>query len=250
MVGQQVGRPFLTAKITFLMKKQLLNVCVLAVLALGSSSCKKVYDDKSLAPLDQAYATIPVTVTNANYFERFYVIEAKGAFNPPATPGLPNVATNPTAAQPGNFSITFSIPADKGKIKEITRVTTGGAGLAWLQSSVLGTPVSLAVGAPKRVLSVSELALNFNGNTTIPGTQPVVGNGTNTITYTSSLFEYLNYRNRLGPLLDSSTGLSQVGFAPLFSTIANIPTQVNFYFLITLEDGTTIIPPLVRVRII
>ena len=232
------------------MKKQLLNICCLAALALGSASCKKVYDDNSLAPLDQAYSPIPVTVTNANYFERFYVIEAKGAFTAPTNPGGPNVAVNPTATQPGNFSITFSIPADKGRIKEITRVTTGGAGLNWLQNSVIGTPISSAPNAPKRILSVSELAINFNGNSTTPGTTPVVGNGTNTITYTSSLLEFLSYRNRLGPLLDPITGLSQVGFAPLFSTVANAPTQINYFFLLTLEDGTTIIPPLVRIRVI
>ena len=229
------------------MKKQLFNVCLLTALAFSSFSCKKVYDDNSLAPLDQAYAAIPVTVTNANYFERFYIIEAKGAAGPPAGGGA-NVAVNPTAAQPGNFSITFSIPADKGKIKEITRVTTGGTGLSWLQSSAIGAPLSPAAGAAKRVLSVSELAMNYNGTTAIP----IPGNGTNTITYSSSLLDYLNYRNRLGPLLDASAavGLSQVGFAPLYSTVANTPTQINFYFLITLEDGTTIIPPLVRVRII
>lgn len=232
------------------MKKQLTKLFVFALLAGSAVSCKKPYDNNNLDPLAPSYAGIPVTVTNANYLERFYIIEAKGASTPSPTPGAPNVATIPTAAQPGNFSITFSIPADKGKIKEITRVTTGGNGLNWLQNSVLGTPVSAAPGAPKRVLSVSDLALNFNGNTTSPGTQPTVGSGTNTITFTSSLLDYLNYRNRLGPLLDPSTGLSQVGAAPLFSTVANAPNQIDYYFLLTLEDGSTIIPPRVRVRII
>lgn len=232
------------------MKKQLIYLIALALLAGSAASCKKAYDDNNLDPLAPSYASIPVTVTNANYLERFYIIEAKGAFNPPVNPGGPNTATNPTVAQPGNFSITFSIPADKGKIKEITRVTTGGSGLAWLQSSILGTPVSSAPGAPKRVLSTSELALNFDGNTTSPGTQPTGGNGTNTITFTSSLLNYLNYRNRLGPLIDPSTGLSQVGTAPLFSTVGNAPNQIDFYFLLTLEDGRTIIPERVRVRVI
>ena len=106
------------------MKKQLFNICCLAMLALGSLSCKKVYDDNSLAPLDQAYAPIPVTVTNASYFERFYVV----------------LANAPTATDNGSFAITFSIPADKGKIKEITRVSTGTSGLAQVQnSSAAGT---------------------------------------------------------------------------------------------------------------
>ena len=192
------------------MKKQLLNACCLAVLAFASVSCKKVYDDNSLAPLDQAYATIPVTVTNANYFERFYIVTA-------------NV---PTASDNGNFSITFSIPADKGKIKEITRVTTGTGGLLQIQN---GTPAG------------ASLLYNYNGMTgNAAGAVVTPGNGSNTITFTSSLAIYKTYQTRVG---------LAVAFIPAsVGPNLQVPNQIAFYFLITLEDGTTIIPPLVRVR--
>ncbi|WP_216680252.1 hypothetical protein [Hymenobacter siberiensis] len=190
------------------MKKQLLNVCVLAVLALGSFSCKKVYDDNSLAPLDQAYATIPVTVTNADFFERFYVVTA--------------------TAPSGAFSITFSIPADKGKIKEITRVSTGTSGLAQVQDG----------SAAK-----ASLLYSWNGLTgAAAGSVVTPGNGSNTITFTSDLGKYTAYRTRVGTTL--------APIAATASTNPQAPNQINFYFLITLEDGTTIIPPLVRVRAI
>lgn len=189
------------------MKKHFLTICCLAVLALASSSCKKVYDDNSLAPLAQAYAPIPVTVTNANYFERYYVIEAKA----------------PTATELGNFTINFSIPADKGKIKEITKVSTGGIGLAQVQT-----------GAATTLYNYS--ATSNTGYTVTPG------NGSNTISFTSSLTAYKTYQARVG-----------TGLAPISATVSTnlqAPNQINFYFLITLEDGTTIIPPLVRVRVI
>lgn len=193
------------------MKKQLLNICCLAVLAIGSVSCKKVYDDNSLAPLAQAYAPIPVTVTNANYFERFYVVLAKA----------------PTATDDGNFAITFSIPADKGKIKEITRVSTGTSGLAQVQNSS-------AAGA--------SLLFNYNGLTgNAAGAKPTPGNGSNTITYNGKLSDYNTYQTRVGTSL-----------APIPATVSanpQAPNQINFFFLITLEDNTTIIPPLVRVRV-
>jgi len=191
------------------MKKQLFNIFCLVVLAFGSFSCKKVYDDNSLAPLAQAYAPIPVTVTNANYFERFYII----------------TATAPTATNNGDFTINFSIPADKGKIKEITKVATGGSGLVQVQT-----------GAPA-------VLYNYNGLTgTSAGYTVTPGNGTNTITYTSKLSDYKTYQTRVG------TGLAPV--SATVSTNPQAPNQINFYFLITLEDGTTIIPPLVRVRVI
>lgn len=193
------------------MKKQLFNICCLAVLAFGSVSCKKVYDDNSLAPLDQAYAPIPVTVTNASYFERFYVV----------------LANAPTATDNGNFTITFSIPADKGKIKEITRVSTGTSGLAQVQNAN-------ATGA--------SALFNYNGLTgAAAGATPTPGNGSNTITYTGKLSDYKTYQTRVGTSL-----------APIPATVSanpQAPNQINFYFFITLEDGTTIIPPLVRVRV-
>jgi hypothetical protein len=194
------------------MKKQLFNICCLAVLAFGSFSCKKVYDDNSLAPLDQAYASIPVTVTNASFFERFYVV----------------LANAPTATDNGNFTIAFSIPADKGKIKEITRVATGTSGLAQVQNSSTAGASAL---------------FNYNGLTgSAAGATPTPGNGSNTITYTGKLSDYKTYQTRVGTSL-----------APIPATVSanpQAPNQINFYFLITLEDGTTIIPPLVRVRVV
>ena len=193
------------------MKKQLFNICCLAILAFGSVSCKKVYDDNSLAPLAQAYAPIPVTVTNASFFERFYVV----------------LANAPTATNDGNFTIIFSIPADKGKIKEITRVSTGTSGLAQVQNA---TPAGASV------------LFNYNGLTgTAAGAIPTPGNGSNTITYSGKLSDYKTYQARVGTSL-----------APIPATVSanpQAPNQINFYFFITLEDGTTIIPPLVRVRV-
>lgn len=198
----------LFAKFLF-MKKQFINLCCLVVLAFASLSCKKVYDDNSLAPLDQAYAPIPVTVTNANFFERYYVVTS-------------------SLASGGTFSITLSIPADKGKIKEITRVSTGTSGLAQVQN-----------GAS----SGASLLYNYNGLTgTAAGATVIPGNGTNSITFSSTLAAYNTYQTRIGTTL-----------APISATVSTnpqAPNQINFYFLITLEDGTTIIPPLIRVRIV
>lgn len=191
------------------MKKQLLNLCFLAVLAMASFSCKKAYDDNSLAPLDQAYAPIPVTVTNADFFERFYIVVAKA----------------PSATDNGNFTINFSIPADKGKIKEITKVATGSNGLAQVQTGA------------------SNILYNYNGQTgTNAGYTVTPGNGSNTITYTSNLAAYKSYQARVG------TGVALI--PATVSASPQAPNQINFYFLITLEDGTTIIPPLVRVRVV
>lgn len=190
------------------MKKQFLTICALLVLAVSSFSCKKNYDDNSLSPLAPAYADIPVTVTNADFFERFYVVVAK----------------QPTATTNGSFTINFSIPADKGKIKEISRVATGGSGLLQVQT-----------GAPNTLY-------NYNGTGNGVGYTVTPGNGSNTITYTSNLAAYNDYQKRVGTSL-----------APISATVSanpQAPNQINFYFLITLEDGTTIIPPLVRVRIV
>ena len=184
-------------------------MCCLAGLALASSSCKKVYDDNSLAPLAQAYAPIPVTVTNADFFERYYIVVAKV----------------PTATEQGKFSITFSIPADKGKIKEITRVAVGGSGLNTVQTGA------------------ASLLYNYNGQTGgAAAPTPIPGNGSSTITFTSSLADYVKFRTRVGTVV-----------APTPATVSAIPqspNQIDFYFLLTLEDGTTIIPPRVQVRVV
>lgn len=190
------------------MKKHLLNACFV-LLAFATFSCKKVYDDNSLAPLDQAYAPIPVTVTNANFFERFYGVNAS------LTGG-------------GTFSITLSIPSDKGKIKEITRVATGTNGLAQVQNGA-------TTGA--------SLLYNYNGQTGgSAGATPIPGNGTNTITFSSTLANYTTYQTRVTT--------TNAPIPAVVSTNPQSPNQINFFFLVTLEDGTTLIPPLVRVRIV
>jgi hypothetical protein len=227
-----------------LMKKNIIKIGALLLLSVASFSCKKEYDDKTLGPTEDSLADIPVTVANAEFFERYAIVTAKGAF----TSATPPVATNPTAAQPGNFSIVFTIPADKGKIKEITRVVTGAAGLNYLQNSV---PSLASTTTPSRPISPSELSINFNGNAANPGTVSIPGNGSNTITYNSSLLEYNNYRNRVGPLLDvGATGLNLLGAAPLVAASATAPTQIRYFFLLTLEDGKQIIPTEVRVRVV
>lgn len=191
------------------MKNHFLTICCLAGLALASSSCKKVYDDNSLAPLAQAYAPIPVTVTNANFFERYYIVVAKA----------------PTATEQGIFTINFSIPADKGKIKEITRVAVGGSGLNTVQTGA------------------SALLYNYNGQTgSAAGPTPILGNGSNTITFASTLANYKTFQTRVG-----------TGVAPTSATVSTnpqSPNQIDFYFLLTLEDGSTIIPPRVQVRVV
>lgn len=191
------------------MKNHFLTICCLAGLALASSSCKKAYDDNSLAPLAQAYAPIPVTVTNANFFERYYIVVAKA----------------PTATEQGNFTINFSIPADKGKIKEITRVAVGGSGLNTVQTGA------------------ATLLYNYNGQAgSSAGFTPIPGNGSNTITFSSTLTDYKTFQTRVG-----------TGVAPTSATVsANLqsPNQIDFYFLLTLEDGTTLIPPRVQVRVV
>jgi hypothetical protein len=191
------------------MKNYFLTVCCLAGLALASSSCKKAYDDNSLSPLAQAYAPIPVMVTNANFFERYYIVVAKA----------------PTATEQGNFTINFSIPADKGKIKEITRVAVGGSGLNTVQTGA------------------ATLLYNYNGQAgSSSGFTPIPGNGSNTITFSSTLTDYKTFQTRVG-----------TGVAPTSATVsANLqsPNQIDFYFLLTLEDGTTLIPPRVQVRVV
>ena len=228
------------------MKNNALIFCSLLLQSVGTFSCKKDYGDNQLGPLQDSLAAIPVTVTNATYFERFPVIEVRGASAvvPPATTASP---VAPSAAQPGAFSITFSIPADKGKIKEITRVATGAAGLNYLQNSV---PSVATATTPSRAITPNELALNYNGNATTPGTTVIPGNGTNTITFNSSLLAYNDYRNRVGPLLDNgATGLALLGAAPIASASLTAPVQLSYFFLLTLEDGQQIIPTQVRVRV-
>ena len=183
------------------MKKSLIKLFALVLLAGSAVSCKKAYDDNNLAPLAPSLADIPVTVTNYNVFERFPVF----------------FATAPS----GPFTITFQIPADKGKIKEISRVATGNNGLRDVQT-----------GAP---------TLLYNYNATTSSIVPIPGNGSNTISFTSDLSAYSSYRTRVG------TGTATVN--PVVSTNPQAPTQIEYFFLITLENGTTIVPERVRVRV-
>jgi hypothetical protein len=209
------------------MKNQLIKILSLALLTTTTFSCKKEYDNNNLAPLAPSYAEIPVTVTNANFFERFPVITAKGNFTAAVPPSTTPVPATPTAAAPGNFSITFSIPADKGTIKEITRVATGANGLLTVQT---GTAAS---------------QLNFNNSTTAPGTTAIPGNGTNTITFNSSLLRYTEYRTRVG----TTAG----GAATTALATPQAPVQLLYAFVLTLSTpggDIQVIPTQVRVRVI
>ena len=208
------------------MKNQLIRILSLALLTTATFSCKKEYDNNNLAPLAPSYADIPVTVTNFNFFERFPVITAKGNFTAPVPPSTTPVPAVPTAAAPGNFSVTFSIPSDKGTIKEITRVAVGANSLTTVQS---GAITSL---------------LNFNNSATAPAAPPIPGNGSNTITFPSSLFEYTTYRARVGT---GAGAVATIGATP------QAPTQLLYAFLLTLntpQGEIQVIPTQVRVRVI
>lgn len=194
------------------MKKQFARALVLALLSAGVFSCKKEYDDKSLAPLQDSVADVPITVPNQDFFERFPIVTA-------------SVSNRPTATTVGPFTIVLEIPADKGKIKEISRITTGIAGLANLQGA-------------------NELAFNYDLATT--RTVPIPGNGTNRITFASSLDRYTAYRTRVGA---TAAGQPAV-VAPNSSFTPQNPNQLPYYFLLTLEDGRQLVSTAVRVRVV
>ena len=206
------------------MKKTAIQFLFLLVLAASFSGCKKDYGNK-LGPLQDSVAAIPVTVTNQVYFERFPVVTTKVD----TTSGLANST--------GSFSITLSIPADKGKIKEITKVATGNSGVEYLQSSIYP---------------------NY-----LPTT--VAGNGTNTITFTSDLNAVRNYVTRLNAAFTSASFPAGATKTAAFTFTENLarrkgtltpnsnsqtPNQLRFFFLITLEDGTQLISTEVDVRLI
>lgn len=181
------------------MKNQLIKLLSLFLLATATLSCEKDYGD-DIAPLDPSYADTPVTVTNFDVFERFPVVFA--------------------TAPAGAFAITLSIPADKGTIKEITRVATGT--LANLQNAS------------------ASFALNGNGTSVTP----IAGNGTNTITFNSTLAAYTAYRTRIG---------AGAGLAATVSTTPQAPTQISYFFVLTLSTPAgevRVIPTQVRVRVI
>ncbi|GAA4503796.1 hypothetical protein GCM10023172_29280 [Hymenobacter ginsengisoli] len=204
------------------MKKSAIQFLFLLVLVAGFAGCKKDYGNK-LGPLQDSVAAIPITVTNQVYFERFPVVTAKVD------------TTNGLANSTGSFSITLSIPADKGKIKEITKVATGNSGVEYLQSNLYPNYL----------------------------TTPVAGNGSNTITFSSDLNAVRNYVTRLNaafPTLPAgSTKTAAYAFTENLArrkgtltpnSNPQTPNQLRFFFLITLEDGTQLISTEVDVRLI
>lgn len=192
------------------MKKQFVQFVALAVLSLGAFSCKKAYDDKSLSPLQDSVTDVPITVPNQEFFERFPIVTA-------------SLSNKPTATTIGPFTIVLQIPADKGKIKEITKIATGTSGLANLQP-----------GADTLV---------YNYNRATKRVVPISGNGTNQITFTSSLDRYTAYRTSVGAAA-AGQAASTVGFT------AQNPNQLPFYFLLTLEDGRQLVSNAIRVRVL
>jgi hypothetical protein len=202
------------------MKKTVIQYLFLLVLAASFAGCKKDYGNK-LGPLQDSVAAIPVTVTNQVYFERFPVVTT--------------TVTGTGTTSSGTFTINFSIPADKGKIKEITKVATGNSGVEYLQDARYPNYL----------------------------TAPIMGNGTNTITFTSDLSAVRSYVTRLNAAfatLPSSatktaafafTGTSTGGAGTLTPNAdPRTPNQLRFFFLITLEDGTQLITTEVDVRLI
>lgn len=199
------------------MKNIAFKFFVLLLLGASFSACKKDYGNE-LGPLQDSTALIPITVTNQEFFERF-----------------PIVTTKVDASANGTFTIILSIPADKGKIREITKIATGNGGVEYLQDT------------------------NYPNYTTAV----VAGNGTNTITFSSSLSEVRNYVTRLNAafatLPASATrtaafafsGTSVGGAGTLTpNTDPQAPNQLRFFFLITLEDGQQLISTEVDVRLV
>ncbi|GAB3726691.1 hypothetical protein GCM10027594_08500 [Hymenobacter agri] len=195
------------------MKKTLIQALTLALLSVATFSCKKDYGDK-IGPLQDSVAAIPVTVKNATYFER-----------------IPIVTTS--VAGGGNVTITLQIPADKGKIKEITKVATG-ATLTNLQSA-------------------DAYQLNYKNG----ALAPQAGTGTNEITFTTTLADYSAYRTRIATIPGYSAGLNSAGAAPTVTMTGTPPVVdernpnfIRYWFQIKLEDGTDIVTTEVRARIL
>lgn len=202
------------------MKKTAIHYLFFVLLAAGFAGCKKDYGNQ-LGPLQDSVANIPVTVTNQVYFERFPVVTT--------------TVSGTGATSSGTFSIDFSIPADKGKIKEITKVATGNSGVEYLQSTLYPNYL----------------------------TATVTGTGTNTITFSSDLNAVRSYVTRLNaafatlPATATKTAAfaftgTSTGGAGTLTPNANpqTPNQLRFFFLITLEDGTQLITTEVDVRLL
>ena len=192
------------------MKKHFARFLVFALLPLGIFSCKKDYD--GLGPLQDSVTDIPITVPNQEFFERFPIVTA-------------SESKKDLAGATGPFTIILQIPTDKGKIKEITKIATGTAGLNNLQSAD------------------DALALNYDA--VAKRLVPISGTGSNQVTFASSLTQYTAYRNRVG-----AGNAGQPGVAvPNSSFTPQNPNQLPYYFLLTLEDGRQLVSTAVRVRV-
>ena len=202
------------------MKKHLFYLLAFTTLALGA--CKKDYGD-GIGPLQDSVAGVPVTVTNRAFFERVPIVIASGA---PLNAAAPVTGDSP-------FSITFEIPSEFGAIREISRVQTGVNGLRLLNS---GTP---------------QQAFNFDPATS--AVVPIAGNGTNSITFNSTLRAYTDYRTRAIAITGANGGGVNAGqpavVLPNTTFSAQVPNQLRYWFLLTLADGRQVIPMEVRVRV-
>lgn len=198
------------------MKNIRIYLAALLLLAVGFAGCKRDYGVQ-LAPLQDSVANIPITVTNQVYFERFPVVTVKV-----------DTTTQGPFNSLGTFSIALSIPADKGKIKEITKVAMGNSGVSYLQ------------------------------NTKAPNypTAPIAGNGSNTITFNSDLPTVRAYTKQLAASSVAGQAYIFTGQTKrLNQTLTPNPTpqtpnQLRYFFLVTLEDGTQLISTEVDVRLI
>ncbi|HEX8657688.1 MAG TPA: hypothetical protein VF690_09155 [Hymenobacter sp.] len=206
------------------MKNNLIKLCTLVLLSASVFSCKKDYGP-GIGPVEDSKAEFPVTVTNAEFFERY-----------------PGVTTS--VAGGGNITITLSIPDDRGKIKQINRVATSST-----TQALSLTNINAAINS-----STSVFAYNATGTGANRVITPIPGNGSNQITFTTTLANYLTYRIAAGATAGPAgpqAGTPPAGpvTLPVPSTTAT-PTDIAFYFQIELEDGMTIIPMPVRVRVL
>lgn len=195
------------------MKNILLQLSAAVLLSVSLLSCKKDYD--GLGPLEDSVAEIPVTVVNADFFERFPIIRASLAAG--------------TAPSKGPFSITFEIPSDKGTIAEISKVAIGTTGL--------------------NILNARPATELYNYSPTTMQATVVQGTNTNRITFTSSLEEYTRVRTRLGnpTSMDPATVAMTTGANPVIDE--RNPRQLRFFFVLKLADGSELIPMETRVRV-